>query len=61
MFENIGVYPSFGNRDLKEMYKLTMVWMGVAPTGHSSLGGLGACPHRMFLNFEPSESGSEAF
>ena len=23
--------------------------------------GLGACPPRKFLNFEPSESGSEAF
>ena len=26
-----------------------------------SRGGLGACPPRSFLNFEPSESGSEAF
>ena len=28
--------------------------------GRNLQGGLGACPPRKFLNFEPSESGSEA-
>ena len=34
--------------------------MGVAGIGRSSLGGSGGMTPRKFLNFEPSESGSEA-
>ena len=41
---------------------LKVIVDGVAGIGRSSVGGgLGACPPRSFWDFEPCESGSEAF